>query len=458
MKRQQQNQPLLRTVLPVTLIFCFRMMGLFMILPIFAINAQSYTHSSIKLIGLALAIYGLTQACLQMPLAYLSDRYGRKRIIIGGLALFAIGSGIAASTHDLLWVIVGRALQGSGAIGSTCLALVADLTTIEDRTKAMAMIGASVGVSFAIAFILGPIINTAWGLSGIFWFTAFMAILGIIIVGAWIPTPINAKPHTNWQSLKHVLKSRQLHILNSGIFTIHAILTGLFTVLPIMLTQQIKLSSGHQWLFYLVVLTGAFICMIPLLIWSEKQQKVKMSLLASMLTLSAVLFYFAIVPQTIISLTIALLFFFAAFSLMEAFFPSLVSKIAPNDQKGAAMGCYSTAQFLGIFVGGALAGLIYHHYGQTTVMMFFAGLATLWSGLLLFLSSPMRLSKKIFKLGQINRQIADQLKIKLMTINGVLDARILPDHGIANLTVDHTILDKPALTEVMQNYARVETH
>lgn len=360
-------------------IMAFRMLGLFMILPVFSVAAHTLAGANARLIGLALGSYGLTQALLQIPFGILSDRIGRKPVITLGLLLFAGGSILAALSHNIYYIILGRALQGGGAIGSTVLAFVADLSVEEKRVKAMAIIGLFVGSAFSIAMIIGPIINAWYGLSGIFWITALLAIAGIIIL--YTLTPQEPPTHSiavTPQRLYHILQNKELLRLNFGIFTLHAILTALFIMIPIVLTQHFALSKTTESLFYLAVLIIAFILMLPFIIIAEKKHLMKPIFIGAIVTLCLTQLSLLPLHQWIGIVSLLLLCFFTAFNLLEASLPSLIAKTAPKESKGAAMGVYSSSQFLGIFIGGSVGGFLYSHFDINGVLLFNLLLATGW--------------------------------------------------------------------------------
>ena len=371
------------TLAALASIMSFRMLGLFMILPVFSVYAQQLPGATTTLIGLTLGIYGLTQACLQIPFGMLSDRIGRKPVIFIGLILFFIGSVVAALSHSIYFLILGRALQGTGAIGSTVLALVADLTPVESRSKAMAFIGLSIGLAFTLAMIIGPVINHWFHLSGIFWLTALLALIGMTLISA-IPTP--PKPlKISEKKFSAVLHDKQLLRLNFGIFSLHAILTSLFIAIPIILTKQLLLTEWQQIILYLVILIVGFAFALPFIIIAEKQKKIKQVFVAAIIAilLSQCMFFVVAIASTSIHFsklifTLTLTLFFTAFTLLEALLPSLVSKIAPPEKKGAAMGIYSSSQFFGIFVGGAVGGLVFSHAHMMGIFVMGAVLALLW--------------------------------------------------------------------------------
>jgi len=345
----------LRASMGLASVYGLRMLGLFIILPIFALYAEQLPgDKSHLLIGIALGAYGLTQAILQIPAGWLSDRYGRKPVIYIGLILFAIGSLIAASTDNIYWIIVGRVIQGAGAINAAVMALTADLTREDHRTKAMAMIGMTIGFSFALSMVLSPLLYASIGMDGIFVMTAVLAVFAIIVVAFVIPNPAITRFHTdteaNGKRLGEVLRNKDLLRLDFGIFSLHAILMALFMQVPFLLKNN-GLDVNHHWKVYLPVMLLAFVLMIPPLIFADKKSRVKQVFmgaigLAAMAHLTLLTFH-----ASVLSVAFALLLFFVAFNLLEATLPSLISKTAPLAAKGTAMGVYSSVQFLGAFVG-----------------------------------------------------------------------------------------------------------
>jgi MFS family permease len=379
-----------KSINSVALIMCFRMLGLFMIFPVFTPYAQHLSGATPQLIGLALGIYGLTQACLQIPFGALSDRFGRKPIICLGLIIFAIGSIVAGCSHTIEGVIIGRALQGGGAIGSAAMALVADLTDDTNRIKAMAIIGMSIGSAFALAMIVGPLLNGVIGVPGIFWLTALSALVAIAILYLFVkntsptltlpcPVPVRGEyTREGTKSFKQILTNKQLLYLDLGVFIQHAMLTALFLVLPLMLQQQLHLNNDRQWLFYLPVLLCAYVFMVPFIILAEKKQQLKGVFIGSIMVMLLTQLALWKFPLTLANSLITLTLFFTAFTLLEATLPSLVAKLAPAANKGAAMGVYSTSQFLGIFVGGLMGGWLFSRWGINAIFLGCALCYLLW--------------------------------------------------------------------------------
>ena len=351
-----------RAVAALASVYAMRMLGLFMVLPVFALLGPELNGATPALIGLAIGVYGLTQACLQVPFGALSDRLGRKRLIYIGLVIFAAGSLLAAASDHIHGVIAGRALQGAGAIASVLMALVSDLTRAEQRTKAMASIGVTIGLSFSLSLIIGPLLGQWAGLSGIFGLTAVLALVAMVIVWKLVPNPpamVTEGEHLPARAmLGQVLADQRLLRLDFGIFALHLALTALFIQVPLLLSDRLGLPQGDMWWFYLTVMVTSFFAMVPFIIIGEKKQQMKVILCGAvaLLALATVALW-----QWSASLTTAwfgLFFFFMAFNLLEASLPSLISKESPAGARGTAMGVYSTSQFFGAFLGGAAGGVL----------------------------------------------------------------------------------------------------
>lgn len=370
-----------RVVLPIALLYACRMLGLFLLIPVFTLFAHQLTQATPTLIGIALGAYGLSQALTQIPFGVLSDYIGRKPVIQIGLVLLLLGSLFGAYTTHIYGMIFARAIQGVGAIGSVLLALLSDLTPVEHRAKSMAVIGVTIGLSFSIAMILGPLLANHSGLDLIFYFTAFLAFLGIFITQYAIPTPPKA-PTPEAFRLRLLCETFQEPVLlrlNMGILIQHALLTATFYVLPLQLHAFIQTGLlTNTWHFYLPLILLSFIVMAPVIAIAEKKkiiQKVLGYAIVTMGVTEACLIYF---HENWVLFSAMAGMYFLAFNLAEAFLPSQISKQAPAAHKGAAMGIYSTCQFLGIFVGGAAAGVIYQHYGMPGVFSFNTLLAGIW--------------------------------------------------------------------------------
>jgi predicted MFS family arabinose efflux permease len=367
----------IRAGISLASIFALRMLGLFLILPIFAIHAKTLPDGgNLTLVGLAMGIYGLSQACLQIPFGIASDHYGRKRIIVIGLILFAIGAIIAAMSTTVMGILIGRAVQGAGAISAAITALLADSTREEHRTKAMAMVGGAIGVSFALSLVLAPSLYQSIGMSGIFYMTAIMALIAIAVV-IWI-TPNAPNIPKEKVALLSILKNPELMRLNVGVFVLHLSQVAMFVVVPSALVKYAHIPLANHWHVYLPVVIGSFFVMIPFIIKGEKLGKMKQVFIGSIALLMLVqigFWQFLSNPTILIFLLFA---FFLAFNILEASQPSLVSRMAPPASKGAALGVYNTLQALGLASGGFLGGWMSQHVSPSSVFILSAVFSLIW--------------------------------------------------------------------------------
>ena len=362
-------------------VYGLRMLGMFLIFPIFAIYASNLHSNPTSLqIGLALGIYGLTQAIFQIPFGMSSDYFGRKKVIYFGLLLFIIGSLIAGYSTRIEGIILGRSIQGSGAISAVLTALLADITREEQRTKAMAIIGASIGLTFALSLVLSPWLNDVIGVDGIFILMAILSFTAFLLVYFFIKEPEirKEKTKTSADEFLKILKDINLFRMNFGIFVLHATQISMFMIVPIYLVNQAGISLSDHWQIYLPILFFSFLLIIPIIIFSEKFNKIKLAFLSSIIILFLAQLVFMIHGNTLFGIISALLIYFVGFNFLEASLPSLVSKIAPINKKGLALGVYNTSQSLGIFVGGALGGLITKVYGYNASFVFCIALIFLW--------------------------------------------------------------------------------
>ncbi|AAO89830.1 MFS transporter [Coxiella burnetii] len=430
-------------------IMSFRMLGLFMLLPVFALYVNRIPYATPALIGVAIGVYGLMQAFFQIPFGMLSDRIGRKPIIAGGLLLLGVGSAIAAFSHSIYGIIFGRALQGAGAIGSTVLAMIADLTRDEERSKAMALVGMTIGFSFAVAIILGPIINTWFHLEGIFWATLAFAILGLILLFTVVPTPPQTLAHPEVESeqgyFKNVLRNTQLLRLDFGIFSLHCILTAMFIGIPIMLSQRLNLTEHEQVLLYLIIMALAFIAMMPLIIVAEKKRQLKPFFIISIVLLIACQLSLLFFHRSVIQIGGLLFVFFTAFTLLEASLPSWISKIAPIRHKGTAMGVYSSAQFFGIFIGGSVGGWVFGHFHLAGLFFFCAAIGFIWLLVALTMQHPPYFSTVIVKMDDYLEQNLDQFDKSISKISGVAETAILRHENLIYFKIDKKIISEDEL-------------
>jgi len=441
-----------RSAFSLASIYSFRMLGLFMIMPVFALYAHRIPGVTPTMIGLALGIYGLTQAIFQIPFGMLSDRIGRKPVITFGLLVFAIGSAVAAvatAHNNIDGIILGRALQGGGAVGSAVLATAADLSREEHRLKMMAIIGMTIGVSFSVAMVGGPLLNGWIGLSGIFWLTAILGLGGIVVLQFWVPTPKHTRLHRDTEAVpaqfKNVLADTQLLRLDFGIFTMHLVLTALFVALPVALLNVAHLPEEHHWYVYLPVMVLGFLSMVPFIIIAEKKQRMKQIFTGAIAVLGLSVLGLYAFHGSIVGIVITLWLFFAAFNLLEASLPSLISKLAPTQSKGTAMGVYSSSQFIGIFIGGWAGGWMFQHYSFDGTFLFCTAIIAIWLLFALTMRSPRYLSTFLLNVGDVDAARAHELDGELTQIPGVAEAVVLPEDGIAYLKVDLNTLDRERL-------------
>lgn len=443
-----------RATIGLSSIFVFRMLGLFMILPVFSLFAEDLRGTTPFLTGLAISVYGLTQAIFQIPFGMLSDRFGRKPIIAIGLLIFAVGSLVAADSDSIYGVIFGRALQGAGAIASVVMALTADLTREIHRTKAMAMIGISIGFSFAIALIVGPIVGSWAGVQGIFGITAGFALVGLMILFWVVPNPevrrYNQGSRAIAKDIKRIVGNLEILRLNLGIFCLHLILTALFVALPLIL-RNLGLEGGQHWVVYLPVLLGSMAVCLPFVILAEKKRKIKPVFLAAITAVILANIGISSFSANMVGIIGFLFLFFTGFNLLEATLPSLISKIAPIDLKGMAMGVYSTSQFMGAFIGGVCGGSIYGSYGLQSVFLFCAMIAIVWLAIASTMSPPNHLSRMLLSVGPLGQRAAAEMSERMANIEGVAEALVLVDDGIAHLKVDRDRLDRDRLNSLIKN-------
>lgn len=435
-------------------IYGLRMLGMFIILPVFAFYAEHLPGgNNYTLVGVALGAYGLTQAILQIPFGWLSDRIGRKPVIYIGLLLFAFGSFIAASADNIYWVILGRIVQGSGAISAAVMALAADLTREEHRTKAMAAIGMTIGTVFALSLIVAPGLNRLIGVPGIFAMTGILALLALIIVNKIIPTPLTCRFHSDTEvstgRFRNVLHNPELLRLNFGVFTLHATLMALWLVVPLSL-RKAGLAADYHWQIYLPVLLVSMALIVPAIIYAEKRAKLKPVFVASVSVLLVSQGLLAITIDSILGMAIALLVFFTAFNLLEASLPSLISKISPVGAKGTAIGVYSSIQFLGAFTGATMGGYLYGQHGGPSLFAFCSVLLALWLALAITMKVPAAVRTKMYHVQEMESGRATGLSRELASLPGVHEALVLASEGVAYLKVDMKGFDETRVVQLLE--------
>ena len=443
----------LRATIGLAGVYGLRMFGLFIILPVFAFYAEDLPGgNNYTLIGIALGAYGLTQAILQIPFGWLSDRIGRKPVIYIGLILFAIGSLIAALALDIYWVILGRIIQGAGAISAAVMALAADLTREEHRTKAMATIGMTIGTVFAISLIVAPVLNQWIGVPGIFAMTGVLALLAMIVVKKIIPDPQISRFHSDTEaspaSFGSVLRDTQLLRLNYGIFALHATLMALWLVVPLTL-RKAGMAADDHWQIYLPVLLLSIVLIIPAIIYAEKKAQLKFVFIAAIALLLIGQVLLATTFDSIWGTAIALLVFFTAFNLLEASLPSLISKIAPVGAKGTAIGIYSSTQFLGAFVGAAVGGYLFGNYGSSALYSFCGLLLIVWLILAVTMKAPAAVRSKMYHVQEMDSNKSKELSRELAAIPGVYEALVLANERVAYLKVDMKGFDEERVIKLL---------
>jgi len=455
LKQDSWNPLEKRAGVSLAAIYAVRMIGLFMILPVFSLYAHEFEGATPTLIGLALGIYGLTQALLQIPYGMLSDRFGRKPMIALGLIVFALGSLVAADAETIYEVIAGRALQGAGAVAAVLMALAADLSREEHRLKMMSFIGISIGFAFAVSMVIGPILNQHIGLSGLFLFTAVLAVLALFILFFWVPNPQQSIFHRDTQAsptlFKTVLADGQLLRLDFGIMVLHMVLMATFVAFPLMLQDQAGLVSEDHWKLYLPVFLLSVAFMVPFIIVAETKRRMKSVFVGAIGVLAVAELNLLFGGESVWHLALSMVIFFTAFNLLEASLPSLVSKMSPADRKGTAMGVYSSSQFLGAFIGGALGGITYEMAGAQGVYLMCSFALLLWLLLAYTMKNPRYVSTYLLKIGKIDQSQVNQMVSTLVSVQGVAEAVIEPDEGIAYLKVELHALDKETLLKYSIN-------
>ncbi|ROP49974.1 putative MFS family arabinose efflux permease [Enterobacter sp. BIGb0383] len=433
-------------------VFSLRMLGMFMVLPVLTTYGMALQGASEALIGLAIGIYGLAQAVFQVPFGLLSDRIGRKPLIVGGLAIFVVGSIIAALSDSIWGIILGRALQGSGAIAAAVMALLSDLTREQNRTKAMAFIGVSFGVTFAIAMVAGPVITHKLGLHALFWMIALLATLAIALTIWVVPNSrdhvLNRESGMVKGSFKLVLANPKLLKLNFGIMCLHILLMSTFVALPGQL-EAAGLAPADHWKVYLVTMLISFVSVVPFIIYAEVKRRMKrVFLLCVVLLLIAEIVLWGS-GTWFWELVLGVQIFFIAFNLMEALLPSLISKESPAGYKGTAMGIYSTSQFIGVAIGGALGGWVDGMFDSQTVFLAGALLSTLWLLVASTMKEPPYVSS--LRIALPEDVVADEaLKARLLAIEGVSEVLVVAEEQSAYVKIDSKVTNRFEVEQVVK--------
>ncbi|WP_411686667.1 MFS transporter [Acinetobacter indicus] len=433
-----------RSTFALSSIFALRMLGLFMIIPVFSVAGQSYQYATPTLIGLAVGVYGLTQAILQIPFSLIADRYSRKPLVVLGLLLFALGGAIAAMSETIYGVIIGRAIAGGGAVSAVVMALLADVTREEQRTKAMAIMGMSIGLSFVIAFSAGPWLTGLVGISGLFWVTTIM---GLAAIAMLLLVPKVTRHHRNFQQgylpqLKQVLKMGDLNRLHLSVFTLHLLLTAMFIYAPPQLIEYAGLPlSSHGWV-YLPLLVLSLFFAFPSIILAEKYRKMRGIFLTAIggIILGLIVMIFGFESKYILLIGLGL--FFIAFNVMEALLPSWLSKAAPIQSKATAMGVNASSQFLGAFFGGMIGGQLLLLNNTAMGWSILTAVAIIWLLMSFGLAQPRYLSSMVFRLPEAKQ--TDEWTSQLLAIHGIEEVVVMSEQQVAYIKVDKQQIDDAA--------------
>ena len=449
------SRPERRAVAALSGIFSLRMLGLFMFLPVFSVHAHEYAGHTPLLIGVAIGVYGLTQGVFQVPFGILSDRFGRKPVIAAGLLIFALGSVVAALADGIWGIVAGRALQGLGAVAAAVMALASDLTGEAHRTKAMACIGASIGAAFALALVLGPAVAGAAGVSGLFWTTAALAVLAVALLCLGVPDPprMANTGGAPLAGLAAALRDGQMLRLDAGIFILHAVMIATFVALPIALRDRAGIDAADHWKVYVGVLLASIVFTVPLIVIADRKNRSRAVMLLGIVLLGAALAGLAAALSPIgaaagtdgVVLIACMVVYFTGFNTLEASLPAMVSRAAPIRTRGAALGVYSTLQYLGAFAGGMIGGWLLGAGGERAVLAACAGLCIGWMSIAIGLRQPRRLNLEQFHVGAVERESVEALTARLLAVPGVVEAVVVAEERIAWLRVDRRHLDRPAL-------------
>ena len=430
-----------RSTFALSSIFALRMLGLFMIIPVFSVAGQSYQHATPALIGLAVGVYGLTQAILQIPFSLLADRFSRKPLVVLGLLLFALGGAIAGLSDTIYGVIIGRAIAGAGAVSAVVMALLADVTREEQRTKAMATMGMSIGLSFVVAFSLGPWLTSVVGISGLFFVTTIMGLAAIFML---LLVPKVTRHHKNFQQgyltqLKQVIQMGDLNRLHVSVFALHLLLTAMFIYLPSQLIEYAKIPlAQHGWVYLPLLILSLFFA-FPSIIIAEKYRKMRGIFLSAIAGIIGGLLILIFGYESKYILLTGVGIFFIAFNVMEALLPSWLSKAAPIQSKATAMGVNASGQFLGAFFGGTLGGQLLMLQNTALGWSVLAGIAILWLLVSFGLAQPRYLSSLVLPLPQVVE--TDEWTSKLLAIRGIEEVVVMPEQQVAYIKVDKQCID-----------------
>lgn len=435
----------LRASISLSSIFGLRMLGMFIILPVFAIYAEKLPGGdNLTLVGVAIGAYGLTQAILQIPFGFWSDRYGRKPVIYAGLVVFAFGSFVAAAAPNIYVVIVGRVLQGAGAISAAVMAMAADLTREEHRAKAMAMIGSTIGATFALSLVASPWLNRVIGVPGIFAFTGVLSTAAIFVVYRAVPDVPRGPRRRGYWPMGHfvrVLKDAQLARLNYGMLALHTVLMALFIAIPFSL-RRAGLALDQHWQVYLPVMAGSFALMLPFVLRASRPAQLRRTLVGSVGALLLIQLLMPLLTGGVWLMGLFLLVFFTAFNVLEATLPTLVSRMAPPRSKGTAIGVFTSVQFLGTFAGAAAGGFLYGRWGNAGIVILDVLLLVIWLVVARGTVVPAILSTRVYSLPVLDRVEADGLTARMRALPGVREVLVSAAERTARLKVDSAGFDE----------------
>ena len=427
-----------RAVASLASLYLVRMLGLFMLFPVMSVYARDYPDASPVLIGVALGIYGLAQACLQLPLGMLSDRIGRRRVVVGSQMVFLLGSVVGALATSIWGIILGRLLQGAGAVASTLMALVADVTRDQNRSKAMAAVGASIGVSFALSLVLGPVVTGVAGLPGLFWMITVLAALGLFIALRVVPYPVAPTAHRAAPSralLSQVLRNPQLLRLDAGVGLLHFVITASFIAVPRVFADELGIPRESHGVLYGWLLGGTFVAMLPLMVLAERRRRAREVFLLSIAMILGGMALLTAWRHGEAHVFTALALYFLALNYLEAALPSLVSRATLPGNRGTASGVYSTCQFLGAFLGGVGGGYALQHGGITAVFGLCTALVACWLFIAVGMDAPQHL-RAITLAVDASAHSVEELSSRLNGLPGVREVLVVAGESIAYLQVD----------------------
>ncbi|WP_304334863.1 MFS transporter [Conchiformibius steedae] len=439
-------------------VYALRMLGMFLVLPVLSLHAYSLMPAGASpaewapLAGLAVGVYGLTQAFLQLPLGMLSDKWGRKPVIYAGLTVFAAGCFLAAAAESLPMLIAARALQGAGAVSAVVTALLADLTREEVRTRAMSMVGLTIGLSFSVGLVLSPILSNLIGVNGLFALMGGLTVASMVVVAFFTPNPLRSRLHQDTQAqagrIGEVLGNGQLLRLNYGIFALQAGLMAMFTTLPLAF-QQLGWDKAQLWKVYLPATLIGLVLMVPAIIIGETRNKLKPVFVCGIVLVLAAQAVLAFAMGSVLAIALCLIVYFIGFNILEASMPSLVSKIAPADLKGTAMGVYNTMQSVGVFAGGLIGGKMYALYGYGGTFGFCCTLAALWLVLAMASPAPLPVRNMVAAVPETRRRDLDALARDIQTLAGVQSVAFSEDGQTVFVKILQQGSDETALRSIL---------